>query len=1011
MALDKQIIPIQFDNGINTKLADQLMAGQFDALENCVRRKYGRIDKRTGYSALGTGIVDSNSNLSSGRKIDVYNESEILQFNGSNAFSYISASDQWINRGVVATLTTASDPIIKNNAVQHHQDGAANGAINAYIYRDLRDGTNSIRVSVYQNQAPLVLDQVLDSGSTAINPRAIALGPYIYFLWQKGTNLVVRRITTVSPTIVESVTSALVNDMVSAGNSWDIDVYDAASSAILLYSTGANTTKVAYFLQNGTLGTTASGYPNVVTIAERSDLFNCVKCDPTKNRVWFVWASNTAPAQSSRLYGLTSDFATNSSANIEAFTLSVNPHPFEVTTELNSSGNLEIIFSIETGSYIYNRLRRSVYSWPLGGSVTQVTAPAYKAYGVNLASQAFAVSDSVYVWAQMESTLQATYFLIRMADGAVIAREFVGTAGDGCPVNNDLRYMLPSVIHTTDSMYIAPLQIIARQEIIDGSIQASWRNLASLQMDFSTSGFRGVTLGNVYHLQGAIPKIFDGQSFVEEGFNAYPEITSITGTSGGDLTPSSTYFVAVLYEWVDAQGNIVRSAPSITSPIALGANTKINVSAQTLKLTDKQSDRATVNIVFYRGVANQDAVLYRDVVITNDPTVDTVAAVLTVADTIVDTHEIIYTTGGVLENLPSPPASLVTIYKNRIVLAGLEDPNQIAYSKQYQPGEAVSFNDGLRLQVDPAGGDITALGALDDKLVIFKRGRILVLTGDGPLDTGAQNDFTPPVLISTDVGCMDHESILIMPDGLMFKSDKGIRLLDRNLGVQPVGQEVDGFKDLTVTGAALLGNTEEIRFTTSDGAALIYNYRFKQWSSFTNYEALSSVKLVNDFYHLKSNGLVMKDDTGYLDNGARYRMAIETSWLSFAGLQGYQRIYRLACLGDFISDHYTVLKLAYDFESAFKETIYFNVDDGLDLSYYGDGVYGDSVYGGPGSGVYQFSTKPRQQKCESIKLRMEDIDTKTAAGGGSFNFVSLALEIGVKKSLDKLRGSKRIGSN
>lgn len=1019
MALQKQVIPVEFKTGLNDKVADQLMVGEFDVLENCIRKKYGRIDKRTGYSALGTALVGGGT-VGLGKKIDVYNESEVLLFDGQQAYSYSTTSEQWINRGVVTSLTTDTYPIVSNNATQYSQDGASNNGINAFIYNDIRNNVNTIRVSVYQGRAPLVIDQILDTATLPGPSRAIALGPYIYFLWRNGTNLAVSRVSIANPTVIESISSGLVTDMSTSAFQWDIDVYDPMASAILTYCTGGNTTKVAYFLVNGAIGTTASGYPNTLTISENSSLFLTIKCDAIRSRLWLVYAKNVNTAQSSRVYGLTSDFLVNSSANIESFTFLTPPYPITATCAITADGLLTMLFTtVASANTNFNRARKAVATWPIGGSISITTAAVYIALGVNLVSQAFVADDRVYIWCEMESTLQSTHFLIRASDGEVVAREFVGTAANG-GTSSGTGYTgtLPSVFIDDSGKYLAPLQVITRLNQLDGSTQSTWRNLTAVEMNFDATDIRGVTLGNVYHVQGAIPKVFDGQTFVEENFNAYPEVTASSATTGGSLVSSSEYFYAAIYEWVDAQGNIVRSAPSIPSVTTLGgSDTAISVTLTTLKLTDKLSTRSTVNIVVYRGVSNQDAVLYRDVVIANDPTVDTLTVTLISADTTVDTHEILYTTGGVLENLPSPPASYVTIYKNRIVLAGLEDPNQIAYSKQYQPGEAVAFNDGFRLQVDPTGGPITAVGAMDDKLIIFKRGRVFGLTGDGPLDTGAQNDFAAPILISTDVGCNSADSIVLTPNGLMFKSDKGLRLLNRNLGVDPVGEEVDDSKGLTVTGAVLLGDEEQVRFSTSDGAMLVYNYRFNEWSTYAGYKAFSCVRLVNDFYHLTTSGLVMKDNTDYLDNGARYSMAIETSWFSFAGLQGYQRIYRLACLGDFISDHYTRIKLAYDYENDFRETIYFNVDDGLDLTYYGDDpVYGDSkVYGGGvsgnASGVYQFSTKPRKQKCGALKLRIEDIDTKTPAGGGSFNFVSISFEVGVvSPSINKLNGSKRIGS-
>jgi hypothetical protein len=241
-----------------------------------------------------------------------------------------------------------------------------------------------------------------------------------------------------------------------------------------------------------------------------------------------------------------------------------------------------------------------------------------------------------------------------------------------------------------------------------------------------------------------------------------------------------------------------------------------------------------------------------------------------------------------------------------------------------------------------------------------------------------------------------------MPDGIMFKSDKGIYLLDRSLGVNYIGADVADYNHLTITSAIVLEDVNEVRFTTSDGACLVYNYLFRQWSTFSNYEAVSALNLSGEYYHLKSNGTVFKESDAYLDNGAKIKMTIETSWIATAGLQGFQRLKEWSILGDYLSDHYTKVKLFYDYEGYASETVYFNVDEDLDISYYGDGVYGSStVYGSGSSSVYQFSHKPRRQKCQAVKLRIEDLDTKTLGGGGSFNLVTLSLDIGVKGGISK----------
>jgi len=161
--------------------------------------------------------------------------------------------------------------------------------------------------------------------------------------------------------------------------------------------------------------------------------------------------------------------------------------------------------------------------------------------------------------------------------------------------------------------------------------------------------------------------------------------------------------------------------------------------------------------------------------------------------------------------------------------------------------------------------------------------------------------------------------------------------------------------------------------------------------------------------------MVHKEVAGtYADNGVRYSMGIETNWLSFAGLQGFQRIYKTLLLGEFVSHHYTKVSIAYDFESAYNEVIYYNTQTGI----YTGGLYGEegdtygdeTPYGGDSSDVYQFRLFPRRQKCQSMKLRIEDIDTIGDAAGGSFKLVSMACEVGRKRGANKLGTSKSIGS-
>ncbi len=485
-------------------------------------------------------------------------------------------------------------------------------------------------------------------------------------------------------------------------------------------------------------------------------------------------------------------------------------------------------------------------------------------------------------------------------------------------------------------------------------------------------------------------------------------------TTGGSL-PVGTYYYAVMYEWFDAQGQVHRSAPCYVNQATTVINQRITLTYPTLRLTLKDgTTRANLKVVLYRGLAiDDDQVLYRLTDAFNTTASDTATfldtgSLLSAANLAV--QEVIYTTGGVLDNTSAPASTCLTSYRGRLFLGGLEDTNAVVYSKPHVYGEGVAFSDFFVQRCDPRGGPVTALYGLDDKLILFKRDNIFVMAGDGPVDTGVNNDYSDPQLIATDVGCSLPNSIALTPLGLVFKSDKGIYLLDRSLSTQYIGAPVERYNSLTVTSAVVMEDQNEVRFTTSDGVCLVYNYFFNLWSTFSAYEAVSAVGNSEGYYHLKADGTLRVEDDSYNDAGARYKMSIETGWISFAGVQGLQRIYQIYGLGDFITDHYTRIKLAYDYEDAYTQTTYFNVDTALDLGYYGDSAtYGaDLVYGGTGSSVYQWELSPRRQKCQAIKLLIEDIDTKTDNGGASFNFVSLSFLAGVKVGGPRLSSNRNV---
>lgn len=994
MPLQYQTIPVSFSGGLDQKTAEQLVVpGKFLVLENCVRRKLGKIQKRNGFTNLSRNVVGGGT-IVSGDLLSKLNN-DVLQTSGDKLYSYLSSTDQWVDKGDISSVITSTQPIIRNSDTQSLPDICSYGGLVASVWEDSRSG-QAIKVSVFDEAtgASVFVDEIV--AAVGVRPKVVGVSNRFLITYITGSTLYCRTITVATPT---ALTAEVEIDSVVVDSAYDLIAW-SDDYAMLTYRNTATEIILSYLTVDGVLGGPSVALPVPAAITYAAGAVLTLARAPDVDFVYIV-ATTTA--------GVNTDAWVYSASLLISDTLSLDiPNCTNATIAVYSGGVIDVYTEFEnTGSphLTYTEIAELAFN---GTTFSVTTASATFKNTVGLASKAFIFDGLSYVMTRYESPLQATYFLIR-ADGFISSRNFAGLAGE---------FATKSGLPRVTGAFLTSLTV-RNSFAADGDsfVLSSNTGIMRLDLGIGETSYSNRQLGQNLHMAGGLLLNYDGDTVTEHGFNLYPENLSVTQGSGGSLAIGD-YYYQVTYEWIDAKGQIHRSAPSIqvTAEVTSTSNDQINIVVPTLQLTAKASPtRSDVRIVLYRGLVNDFQVMYRLEDKINDRSVSTVTfndtnAVLP-ADLAV--KQVLYTTGGVIENIAPPSCTTVTLHKNRLFLGGLDETGYVAYSKEFVSGEGVAFSDFFTFPVDPASGNVTALASMDDKLVIFKKDAIYTLVGDGPVDTGAQNDFSIPQFVSGDLGCENPSSVATIPDGILFKSDKGIYLLTRDLQTIYVGQGVEDFNSLTITSAVVLEDVNEVRFTTSDGVTLVFNYEFSQWSTFSNYEAVSAINGLGGYLHLKSDGTVRKESNAYLDAGAKIKMAIETSWLAFAGLQGYQRIRSWMLLGDFITDHYTKVKLYYDYEKFASETVYFNVDTGLELSYYGDDVtYGDStVYGGAGSGVFQFTSQPRVQKCQSMKMRIEDIDTKVPGGGGSFNLVGLTLEVGTKGTTTKqLRGNKSVGS-
>ncbi len=993
MALSKSTISVPLGS-LDTKTSEKLVAnGLFLSLVNTVRRKTGELAKRFGFMSLVRAVTDE-SEIDSGKRLEVF-KNDLALIDGESVFSYSPAAEKWINRGSVVPTVVDSYPVVRNTSVQRMADGDYLDGFEVYAWEDSRGG---IRCSIVDAESGAFLLSDQEVSSTGVRPKVLALSTVVLITYIEGSNFKCRRVTIGEPSTLQTAQT------VEAGIAdYPYDIAKFNDVVVFIYNK-SSVLRVGYILPSGVVSTAATGgfaSPVDFTVAGKKAV--TVVPDEINSIIYFFYY-DTAGAEANlvRVAAYTSDLITSSVGTIESIATACN-----ITGVIDENGTANVFYEITAVASYNHRVRSStcVYS---ADTLTLGTPAAFKR-SVGLATKAFLVQDLIYVGLVFESALQSTYF-VADDSGLIVARmQASRAAGLTRDTAGVLKPGLAKVAVISETEFSAPFSVINRLTTLDSTKASAFVGVNQQRLTFNSSEFDTDTLGENLHIAGGVLVDYDGTQVVEHGFNVYPEgVAATPSTSGGSLG-TGNFYLRVLYEWVDSGGQIHRSAPSISllANIASGSTGSISVAVPSLRLTGK----SYVKVVVYRTTVGGTTIYYRDNEIANDATADTVTISLTQADTALDDNEILYTVGGTLDNIAPPSCKVAHKHKNRLFLAGLEE-DDIWYSKEFVQGEGVAFNDGQKLRCDPFGGRAAALSSLDDKLVIFKPRALFTLVGDGPVDTGAQNDFTQPQLLSSDVGCENQKSIAIMPLGVMFQSQKGIWLVDRGLNLKYIGSPVEAFNSETVTSAVVIDSTNEVRFTTEAGNCLVYNYVYEEWSTFSNYEANGAVNWQGSYCHLKADGTVNQEvQNQYNDNGQTIRRRIETAWLRFAALQGFQRLYRWALLGDFLSHHVCRTKIAYDYEDIYTETVYFNTETGLGTEVYGDGDYGEAVvYGGSNSRVFQFRSKPGRQKCQSFKLLIEDLDTLTDNGGGCFNLVAMSFDIGQKQGLNRMGSLKSRGS-
>ena len=997
--LNKTSIDIPFSQGLDTKTdPKRVTIGKFIDLQNTVFGKGGLLQKRNGYAEL--------SQLSSATEfLTTYNDDLVAL--GSTLYSYNNGIQSWTTNGALSPMQVQTVPMIKNNMNQLAVDSvvAANGLVCSVFLES--DGSTTTSKYVVTDAA---------TGQVMIQPKAIPVtsgtvsgGMRVFLL---GTNFIIIFTNTITGVAhLQYISVSSINPTLVSANVELAPLYIPASTVAWDGCVVNNSLYVAY--------NTTSGGQSVKVLLLSSSLQIAAPVSIAGRTATMVTVSADLAIPSEPIIYVSFFNASDSTGYVSA--VDKNANILLAPVQIIASGTVLNITSVAIAGQVTVFTEVShAYTWDSGAPTNFINAVTVTAAGVvgtpyvavrglGLASKAFVVSGVTYFLGAYQSPYQPSYFLVNgststQARPAVVARVAYQNGG------GYLTTGLPSVT-VNGSQALVPyrfkdmIQAVNKNTNVPTGNQTagiySQTGLNLMVLKFGDKLFTS-EIGRNLHISGGLLWMFDGSSPVEHGFLVYPDTNiptpvapnnatwSATGGSMAAKPDSSTntnaYYYQFVYEWTDHQGNAFRSAPSL--PIAVTTTGVLSTGSvvlniPTLRLTYKTDN--PVKIVIYRwSVAQQ---MYYQVTslstpLMNSTIVDEVTFTDTQADASILGNNLIYTTGGVVENIAAPPTNIMTLFDTRLWLLSSENTNLLWYSKQVIEGVPVEMSDLFTVYVAPttaaqgSTGPISALSVLDDKLIVFKRNAIYYINGNGPDNTGLNGQYSQPVFITSTVGCTNQNSIVFMPQGLMFQSDKGIWLLDRNMSTAYIGAPVEDLTNgATVVSAQNIPSTNQVRFVMSSGITLVYDYYYAQWGTFTNVPAVAACLFQNLHTFVDVYGRVFQETIGsYVDGSVSVLMKFTTGPIRLGELQNYQRAYCFYLLGTYLSPHKLAMSIAYDYSnSPTQMTLLTPSSLGMPNSSFGDtpGNFGGGAFGG--SSIEQFRVFLQNQRCQAFSITLQEV--------------------------------------
>ena len=574
------------------------------------------------------------------------------------------------------------------------------------------------------------------------------------------------------------------------------------------------------------------------------------------------------------------------------------------------------------------------------------------------------------------------------------------------------------------------------------------RGASLCEIDFNTTKLpQYVENQNTTVFTGGFNTVYDGaQVFENEAFTA-PVILNAgveTASTGVGILAAGTYRYLLVNEFVDAQGNVYRSAPSKEVEVTL-SSTDVSNNHKSITLTigpwAPSRRNLTSRIAVYRNVPGATAPEARN-------TFRRLATIAYDADRAVnifndsgqmedeiETGDILYTSG-FQPNGNIGSTKDITLHRNRIFAVSAED---IIFASQPLEIETalrfVTASSNYIIPITNEKANIAAIGSNLEHLIVFTTRNGYAIAGDGPDATG-NGLFSRPRKFAPEIGAREDAAAKLTPMGFMVQTGSGIVSVDKTLQVTSIGapitkmlqtQEKGLHRDETVIYTHLksiavnpkvkeiyLGfeNMDNISDPGTNGVddefICVFNYGVRQWTTFKLRlaEGASNQGLVvinGDLFRLDSNGHSSKmQSTQYVTGTATnttgvytdthdastraFTKVIKTNFIKFGGPQEQFRLYRIGILGDYTAASTIAVTLYKDYRTT------------------GDALTSTEITSD--ANPYHLRAHVDDQKCQAVSV--EITITNSATSTDDLELSSLVFEVGKRSSRLKLPATQTL---